>query len=214
MKSFKRLITAALTVCICTAGISAMDPIKLNEPNLKREGTLMQALKDRRSIRDFSETPLSHNDLSDLMWAAYGINRPDGRHTAASGKNMQDIDVYVFMAEGTYLYEPKENLLKPIAEGDSRALVAGPQKNVAKAPVMLLMVSDPARFEVSDPKGSAEMGAIDAGLVSQNIALFCSANGLATVPRYTMDRQGIRKLLSLPERSLILLNNPVGYPAK
>ena len=120
--------------------------------------------------------------------AAIGINREDGKRTAASALNKQDVDVYVLMEEGAYLYDPKAHQLNPVAEGDHRPLIGGKQTSVNSAPACLLMVSDVSKFgNVGTPQLRERFGALDAGLVSQNIALFCSGCGLVTVPRGSME---------------------------
>ena len=106
----------------------------------------MKALSDRHSDREYAAKELSLQDLSDLLWAANGINRPDGKRTAPSALNKQDIDIYVIMKEGAYLYDAKANSLQPIAKGDHRAAVAGSQDFVKSAPVSLVLVSDLSRF--------------------------------------------------------------------
>lgn len=189
-------------------------PVRLYEPDMSRGHNVMKAFELRRSEREFADRELSLRDLSDLMWAAYGINRPDGKHTAASAMNKQDVDVYVLTAKGAYLYVPAENELKPVAEGDHRALILGGQKDFPLPPVTLVMVSDPSRFGIGDDRLAERMGAIDAGLVSQNVALFCSGTGLVTVPRVSMDADGLRKLFGLTGSEIIVINNPVGYPAR
>lgn len=187
--------------------------IQLNQPDKTRGTSVMQALSDRHSDREYADKPLSLQDLSDLLWAANGINRPDGKRTAPSALNRQDIDIYVINAEGAYLYVPQSNSLRPIAKGDYRKAVAGGQDFVQTAPVSLVLVSDLSRFgDVSDR--TRLMAAVDAGIVCQNINLFCAAAGLATVPRATMDQAALKKLLKLTDNQLPLMNNPVGYPKK
>jgi len=193
-------IVLTLFVFSTMLSVSAQDElkaIKLNEPNLKREGSVMQALKDRKSTREFAEKKLSVQDLSDLLWAANGINREDGKRTAPSAMNKQDIDVYVCMEEGSYLYNPKENLLAPVSKGDVR------EKNRnggVIAPVMLVLVS----------KTSDNWAALDAGIVSQNISIFCAAAKLATVPRGGMSQEVLKKALKLQDPQTLQLNHPVG----
>ena len=155
---------------------------------------------------------LDLQDLSDLLWAADGINRPDiGKRTAPSAMNAQDIDLYVFLKEGVYLYYAGENKLQPVAEGDSRNLVAGRQEEVASAPVIILMVSDTSRFRAGNEIQKLIWGAVAAGTVSQNIALFCASTGLSTRPRATMDQVKLRELLKLKDSQILILNNPVSY---
>lgn len=214
-----------------------LKPIKLNPPDKKRGLPLMEALAVRASVVDWSEKELSLQDLSDLLWAANGINRPEsGKRTASSAQNAQDVDIYVFMKEGVYLYEAKEHSLMPIIAGDYRAELffvrpaakapeakpetkATPPPSVSPTPkpepslppVILLLVSDISRFRSGSQELRLEWAAIDTGIVSQNISLFCAATGLGTRPRASMDRQKIREILKLKETQLPLLNHPVGY---
>ncbi|MCD8194321.1 MAG: SagB/ThcOx family dehydrogenase, partial [Tannerellaceae bacterium] len=175
--------------------------------------SIMKTLSERRSVRAYAEQELSLQDLSDLLWAANGISQEsDGKRTAPSALNKQDIDVYVVMKEGAYLYDAKAHALNPIAAGDHRVAVAGGQDFVKTAPVSLVLVSDLSRFgDVSDR--TRVTGAMDAGYVSQNICLFCAGTGLATVPRGTMDRDALKEILKLTGSQELMLNSPVGYPA-
>ena len=167
--------------------------IKLNAPNLTRGDVLMKAFSNRKSTREFSDKMLSQQDLSDLVWAANGINRPnEGKKTAPSSQNRQDIKIYVCMADGNYLYNATNSTLEFISEGDVRPL---------KAPVCLILVSNT----------NETWGAIDGGIVSQNISLFCSGIGLATVPRAQMDADALKKTLKLTGTQTLILNHPVGY---
>jgi len=206
----KHLLILVVTLLFATT-LSAqnLSLIKLNAPNKTRGAAVMTALSDRKSTNDYSETKLSQQDLSDLFWAANGINRPDGRKTAASAMNKQDVDIYAFMEEGVYLYDAAAHELKPVVSGDHRKLFG----ERGMAPLCLLMVSDISRFgTVGTEELRKEFGAIDIGLVSQNIAIFCSGCGLVTKPRAGMDREGLKKLLKLSDTQLPMLNNPVGYP--
>lgn len=199
------------TTIILSCRAEVKDKIKLNAPNLNRETTLMEALSQRQSIREYSSQMLSMEDLSDLLWAANGINRPDGKRTAASALNRQDIDIYVIMKEGAYLYDPAQSELNLIATGDYRNAVAGRQDFVKSAPVCLVLVSDLSKFGGASNASSAVTGALDAGIVSQNISLFCTSAGLTTVPRATMDSDTLKKILKLKPDQRPMLNHPVGY---
>jgi SagB-type dehydrogenase family enzyme len=186
--------------------------IVLNPPDLTRGLPMMKALSARASQRDFDTTMLKLQDLSDLLWAANGINRPDiGKRTAPSAQNAQDIDIYVFMKEGVYLYDAKTNILQPVVKNDYRNLIAGRQENVAAAPVICLLVSDISRFRMGEDSLKLVWAATDAGIVSQNINLFCSSIGLATRPRASMDQQKLREILHLKDSQHLMLNNPVSY---
>jgi len=186
--------------------------ILLNSPDTNRGLPLMKALLHRASEREFDSTSLTLQDLSDLLWAANGINRPEsGKRTAPSATNAQDIDVYVFMKSGVYLYDAKKNLLEFVVDGDYRNFVAGRQESVANAPVICLLVSDISRFRSGTDSLKLVWAAEDAGIVSQNISIFCAAVGFSTVPRATMDREKIREILKLKTTQHPMLNNPVSY---
>jgi nitroreductase len=188
--------------------------IKLNAPSKDRGAKIMEALSNRRSEREFSTEKLKLQDLSDLLWAANGINRPDGRRTAATARNNQDIDVYAIMEDGAYLYDAKAHALVPVATGDHRGLIADAQASVKAAPVSLLIVSDLSRFAGLDPESRKIWGALDAGIVSQNIMLFAAACQLVTVPRVYMKKDELIKVLKLTDTQVPMINNPVGYPKK
>ncbi len=191
----------------------AVHDIKLNAPDMERGLTIMKAFEKRASATSFSSTDLSLQDLSDLLWAAYGINRPEsGKRTAPTAVNAQDIDVYVLMKSGAYLYDASTNTLKGVAPGDNRKLVSDRQTTFANAPVMLVFVSDITRFRGDDNERKLSWAAMDAAIVSQNVSLFCAGAGLVTRPRVSMDTEGLKKLLSLSASQYLLLNNPVGYP--
>lgn len=217
----KKLVMAALALgCMTLTEAQDLKEVRLPEPDKSRGTTVMQALSGRMSVRECSSEDLSLNDLSDVVWAANGINRPaDGRRTAPSALNKQDIDIYVFTDEGVYLYEPESHVLRPVVEGDYRAVLAGPpspartQDFVKDFPVILLYVSDLSRFGMEGERVRL-MAAMDAGIVSQNVSLFCASAGLCTVPRASMDESAVRKLLKLAEYQIPLMNNPIGYPRK
>jgi nitroreductase len=181
--------------------------VTLNPPDKTRGLPVMQAFDRRASASVFTGEKLKLQDLSDLLWAANGINRPEQKkRTAPSAMNAQDIDIYVFMAEGVYLYNAAANLLDPV--------VAGRQAEVANASVFLVMVSDISRFPGSDDTMKLSLAAMDAGLVSQNISLFCAGAGLSTRPRATMDIVKMKEILKLKDSQHPMLNNPVSYPSK
>ena len=192
----------------------ARQQIVLEQPQLNRGLPVMQAFKERRSERQWAERAVSMRDLSDLLWAADGVNRPDGHRTAPSALGKNDIDIYVLTAEGAYLYNPGKSVLDLVAAGDNRQLAVGGQPNIPVPPLALIMTSTPSRFGIPDPKACEAMGYIDAGIVSENIGLCCAGIGLATVPRYSMDREGLAKLLNLAEGTILILNNLVGYPVE
>ena len=183
--------------------------IKLNAPDKNRGKLVMQAFSLRQSVTEYSDKLLSVADMSDLFWAANGINREDGRRTAPSAMNVQDVALYAFTPQGVYLYDAQAHELKPVAQGDQRSVFG----ERGMAPLIILMVSDISKFgDRIALELRHEFGAIDVGIVSQNIALFCAGAGLATRPRASMDREAIKTLLKLNESQLPMLNNAVGYP--
>lgn len=192
--------------------IPADSIIALLQPDKTLDVSLMQALSDRQSVREFADRQLSLEELSSLLWAANGINREDGRRTAPSAVNAQDIDIFVCMASGAYLYDAKQNQLTRVTTQDLRQAVAAQQP--VMAPVFLVLVADLSRY----PEGLAAQrelvtlfAAEDAGYVSANIGLYCAAAGLATVPRASMDKDALAAALQLTDSQVLLLNNPVGY---
>ena len=186
--------------------------IKLNEPDKSAGKSLMQALSERKSVREFNGKEIGLNELSNLLWAANGINRPkEGKRTAPSALNSQDVDIYVCMKDGAYLYDAKGGILKKVSDEDLRPAVAGSQTFVLQAPVSLVLVSDISRFPGDDKAVNQMMGAMDAGIVSQNISLYCASTGLATVPRASMDKDSLKKSLKLSDTQIPLMNHPVGY---
>lgn len=190
--------------------MNALSPRKLPAPATTGGKPMMETLAERHSTREFSDKEISDATLSSLLWAANGINRPDGHRTAPSALNKQEIDIYVFDKKGVWLYEAATNTLTPCVEGDHRSLLCGGQEFVTEAPLTLLLVANGDRFELTGPQANLMMAA-DAGIVCENINLFCSSAGLATVPRASMDTNAIVSLLGLPASHLPLLNNPVGY---
>lgn len=207
-------VISFLIVLFVTTSMQAqeMKTIKLNAPNKKRGEAVMKVLNDRQSIREYSTKEIDLQDLSDLLWAANGINRPDGKRTAPSAKNVQDVDVYVVMKEGAYLYDAKAHALQPVAAGDHRGAVAGAQDFVKTAPVSIVLVSELSRLGDASAEQTKLMGAVDVGIVCQNINIACAALGLETVPRASMDKKALTSVLKLKETQLLLMNNPVGYP--
>lgn len=211
--NFKKtsIFTAMSFVAVAVVAAGQSDTRSLPAPTKSAKMTLMESLQQRHSVRDFSDKAVSDADLSELLWAACGINRPDTKKiTAPSAINAQDILVYVCTKDGAWLYVPDGNSLQKVSDKDLRPAVAGRQEAVAVAPVSLVLVSDRTKFG-DRAKGAEVMGAIDAGYVSQNICLACTALGLATVPRMTMDKETLAKELHLDENKTLLVNHPVGY---
>lgn len=209
----KNILTIACMALLLTAtSCKAQDNIQLPKPSMDNNVTLLQALQNRHSSREFADKQVPADVLSTVLWAACGINRPkEGKITAPSAINAQDIQVYVVRKDGAYLYKPEENSLLKVSNKDLRTAVAGRQSFAASAPVSLVLVSNHNKFG-SRSNGASRMGIVDAGYVSENICLVCSALGLNTVPRMTMDSETLKKELNLDDNYDFVLNSQIGYP--
>ena len=194
------------------------EPIKLLPPQTDTGKPLMRALKDRKSSRSFRGEKLSPQTLANLLWAAFGINRPDsGKRTAPSAMNWQEIDVYVALEEGAYRYNAEEHALEPVSAKDLRGETGSiMQPFVKKAPVNLVYVADFSRMglkgKLVKQEDKSVWAAAAAGFIGQNVYLFCASEGLATVVRGLINKKDLRKELGLREDQKIILAQTVGYP--
>ena len=215
MKSIKtRIGVIGITMVALASWAVAADltDIALPTPRIEGGKPLMQTLKERQSARAFSTKTLPVQVVSDLLWAAFGINRPDpGKRTAPSAMNWQEVGVYVIMKDGAYFYDAKANSLRPVAKGDLRKLT-GTQEFVATAPLNLVYVADIRRMKGATPDNQVFYSGTDVGFISQNVYLFCASEGLATVVRGSIDRDDLAKALNLSEQKRIILAQTVGYP--
>jgi len=220
------LFTALVLIglIICTTLISSatqpgsasqgLQPIQLLPPQTEGGRPLMQVLKDRKSSREFGTEKLPPQVLSNLLWAAFGINRPDsGKRTAPSAMNWQEIDVYVAMADGLYLYEAKGHTLQPILAKDIRA-ATGTQPFVGEVPVNFIYVADFSRMGDTTEADKVFYSAADTGFIAENVYLFCASEGLATVVRGLIDRPTLAKIMKLRPEQRVILAQSVGYPKK
>ncbi|MFC2149212.1 SagB/ThcOx family dehydrogenase [Candidatus Auribacterota bacterium] len=192
---------------------AAQDSIELSEPDLSGGKLLMQALKERKSVRNFNRKELPIKVLSNLLWAADGINRQEsGKRTSPSARNWQEIDIYAAMKSGLYLYNAQENRLDPIMTRDIREFT-GVQDFTQIAPVNLIYVSDHSKITGgSDLKAKEFYSAADTGFISQNVYLFCASEGLVTVVLGWVDKPALKKVMKLRDDQHITLTQPVGYP--
>jgi nitroreductase len=212
----------AFAVAVAVLGLSLVStwaptqelaPISLPAPKTEGGKPLMEALKLRATSRAFATDALPAQTISNLLWAAFGINRPqEGKRTAPSARNFQEIDVIVVMPAGAYLYDAQAVSLKPLVAGDLRALT-GVQEFVKDAPLTLVFVADQARM-----KGpAAEMQSYayaDAAFISENVYLFCASEGLATGVRAMLDRPALAKALKLRADQMIVMAQCVGLPKR
>jgi len=206
----KKIILVMTALFTASMAASAQN-IELPEVNHNRKTlSVMETLATRHSVREYSDKELSLQDISDLCWAACGLSRDDDHRTAPTARNKQEIRLFVFDKTAAYEYDANSHSLIEKARGDHRKLVAGFQDFVMDAPVSLVMVIDYDIFGSKD-ENAVRMCCVDAGNVSENINLFCQGAGLVTVPRATMDKKAIVKLLGLTDRQEPIMNNPVGY---
>jgi SagB-type dehydrogenase family enzyme len=209
------ILAAGGSILSMTPGMvsaQAQKPIELKPP--AAGNSFLQLLAKRSSSREFSSEPLPINILAGLLWAAFGINRPEsGRRTAPSASNRQEIDIYVAASHGLYLYDAKSNALKPILTGDIRALT-GRQAFVKDAPINLVYVSDYTRFDKGTEEEKLVYSAADTGFISENVYLYCASEGLATVVRAGIDKPALAKAMKLRPEQKIIFAQSVGYPKK
>jgi len=202
---------AALPGVLAESRASARAPLVLPSQRSEAGMSLVGALKLRRSTREYSEQPLPLPVLSDLLWAAFGVNRPSGDRTAPYWRHIMVIDVYVAMADGVWLYEPKSHTLQPYLSEDIRA-VTGLQDFVATAPVNLVYVAHGERMEDASPEDKRLYASVDTGFIGQNVYLFCAANRLGSVFRAAVDYPKLAKAMKLPEAQFVTFAQTVGYP--
>jgi len=208
------LLLAVLIIPSTLAFGGELKPIQLPKPQLDIGRPLMQVLKDRSSSRSFSTENLPVQVLSNLLWAAFGVNRPDaGKHTAPSARNWQEIDIYVAMADGLYLYDAKNHVLKPVLSGDIRSMT-GRQDFVKDAPANLIYVADFSKTGDATKDDKEIYSAADTGFISQNVYLFCASEGLSTVVRGSIDREALAKAMKLRPEQKIILAQTIGYTKK
>jgi SagB-type dehydrogenase family enzyme len=211
----KKIILTIFGLLIMTTSLPAQD-IKLPPAEKHGGAPLMDCLSMRQTTREFESHELDPMLLSNLMWATFGINRPEeGKRTAPSAHNMQEIDVYVAMKSGLYLYDAKSHTLIQKSTADIRK-VTGKQDFVATAPVNLIFVANKDKMEKvgEDEKRIIKYAAVDTGFLSQNVYLFCAGWGLGTVARGWFDVDELSKAMNLGENQFPVLAQTVGFPKK
>lgn len=211
------VIIAAACLVICTFVLPPVfaekaKPIRLPEPQVSSGKLLMQALKERKTSRKFSNGKLSQQQLSNLLWAAFGVNRPDtGRRTAPSAFNKQEIDIYVATSDGVHLYDAEAHSLIPVLSEDIRVLT-GTQSYVKNAAVNLVYVSTPSKMKQKKEMARLIITSANTGFISQNVYLFCASAGMATVFRDGIDKKKLAEVLKLKDGQRINFAQSVGAP--
>ncbi len=204
------LASAALAAAPIAAMAQERKPITLPRPRDDGGMPLMRALKLRHSTREYADRPLPPQVLSDLLWAAFGINRPNGDRTAPYWRHVMVIDIYAAMADGVFLYEPKSHALQQYLKDDLRA-ETGLQDFVATAPLNLVYVAHGERMTDVSPEERRLYASVDTGFIGQNVYLFCASEGLATVFRAAVDYPKLNRALKLPEQQFVTFAQTVGY---
>ena len=212
MKKF--LFLSALL--LAAAGTAVCAPAEKSSPGTARFAAEKSApFAQRASAAAFSDEAVSARTLANLLWAANGVNRPNGKRTAPTALNKQEIGIFVIRADGAFAAEIGEGdvALTRVSGEDLRPLVVGTQPQFGNAPVMLLLAADLEKFSMMPRERALCAAAIDTGGVMQNILLFCAANGLGARPRLQMDKDALAKALALPAGTVPMLNVVVGKAA-
>ena len=197
------MIKALLVGVMMLLGATAVqaEDIALVVPQMSGGKPLMEAIKDRRSIRAFDERALEPQVLSNLLWATWGISSDNGLRVVPTALNQQDMDLYVLQASGAYFYNAQENILRQITDQDLRELMVKGQDFVRQASVHLLFVTKDKKF-----------GELHAGSMYQNAGLYCSSAGLNCVVRASYEKEKLGKELHLDQGREIVISMAVGYP--
>jgi SagB-type dehydrogenase family enzyme len=212
MKYFSINVFSIFVACTVVLTAQEQKSLQLPPPQTDIGKPLMQALQLRQSLRSFDSKPLPLQEISNVLWAANGINRPEsGKRTAPSAMNWQEVDIYVVLKEGAYLYDAKSQSLDPIVAKDLRE-ATGRQAFTKDAPLNLVYVSDQARMPKASDDDKIVWGAADVGFVAQNVYLYCASQGLAVVVRGMVDREALTHALKLRPEQKIILAQTVGYP--
>lgn len=193
---FTGLVAAGM---LLSQNAAALEKQALPQPRTDGGMPLMQALMARKSARSFADRPIEPQVMADMLWAAFGVNRPDGKRTAPTAMNKQDMDVYVLNKDGVFSYDAAENALIPVSDKDLRSINAQPFAK--KAPVTLLYVAKDGKF-----------AGMHAGSLYQNVGLFCASAGLNNVVRGGKDNEEMTKALNLSDGKRVIVSQVVGYP--
>jgi len=198
---------------ILTLTAQVVETVQL--PPAQKSGgmSLLEALNKRQSQRSFSSKDLTQQELSNVLWAAYGINRPEGLRTVPAAKEWYEYDIYIIKADGWYLYEPKKHLLLKMGNEDFR-VYGGTQDFVKAAPVILVYIADFDRMTNTTDELRRFFSAVDVGYISQNVYLYCASSGLATIILGQVDKVKVHEVLKLKPNQNVILSQPVAYPGK
>ena len=207
-----KLFFLVFAICLyITSPAQEIKSIQLPAPQKDIGKPLMQVFNLRQSFRSFTTTKLPMQEISNILWAAFGINRTDeGKRTAPSARNWQDIDIYVFLLEGVYIYQAKDNKLEQISDADLRGM-AGVQDFVKTAPLNLVYVSDQSKMGKASKEDKMMYSGADAGFIAQNVYLYCASQDLGVVVRAMVDKKALAEKLNLKPGQVIVLAQTIGY---
>src|SRR6056297_1158064 len=195
-KSITLFLVFLLFFGLKPANAQVIETIQL--PAVQKTGgmSLMEALQNRQSQRSYSNKDLTDQQLSNLLWAAYGINRPNGYRTVPSARAYHEFDIYIIKPEGWYVYNAEGHAMLKMGNEDLREY-AGKQDFVKDAPVNLVFVADFERMTNADDAFRKFYSATDVGYISQNVYLYCASEGLATIVRGHIDKTKAKEVLKL-----------------
>jgi len=199
------------SVFLAGAAPARADDIELPKPCMKCGKPLMWVFEHRKSTREFSPKKLSLLRLATVLWAAFGVNREDGKRTAPSSMNWQEIDVYAVMQEGAYRYDAQAHKLIQVLTEDIREHT-GTQPFVKEVPLNLVYVADLSRMLKGTTEEKLRTSSMNTGFIAQNVYLYCTSAGLGTVARASVDKDKLKNLLGLRPQQVITLTQSVGYP--
>lgn len=191
-------ICSLILLSFLSAAVLAED-IHLPEPNKTGKTTLMQALEDRHSDREFVNKDVDDATLATILWSAYGVNREDGKRTIPTAKDTKDLNVYVFDKRGIWLYDADHNLLKQISDKDERKLFQL-QDYMTSVPVVLVYTGS-----------TSDYAAMHAGSAYQNVELFTAANGMASIVRGFFEQKQVAKVLKLKKKQRVIISQAIGW---
>ena len=209
----KTVISFVLLISWTICSAQVIESVTL--PPAQKTGGMpvMEAFQLRKSQRSFSSKELSSQQLSNLLWAAYGINRPDGFRTVPAAKNWYEYDIYVLKSDGWFLYEVTKHALLKLGNEDLR-VYGGTQDFVKAAPVILVYVADFGRMNDTTDELRKFFSAVDVGYISQNVYLWCASEGLATIILGQVDKVKVREVLKLKPNQQVFLSQPVAFPGQ
>lgn len=208
----KKFIFLSIALIFSLIAISQeLLPIKLLPPQTEKGKSLMKALEGRCTTREYSDRAMSLQDISNVLWAANGINRAkEMKHTAPTAVNWQEIDVYVVLGKGIYLYDPHDSTLYPVVKGDLREQ-AGTQEYVKTAPLNLIYVADYAKMKSAEEEKKESYASADAAFIAENVYLVCAAFNMGCVVRASVDREKLAVTMKLRAEQKIVLGQTVGF---